>query len=55
MSLDNLKVRFHFMKNLCLQNVDILEKLKKDSALNKKKVAEKDHFEILRRSYVNFI
>ena len=35
------------MKNLYLQNVDILEKILKDWALNKKYIAEKDDFEIL--------
>ena len=32
----------------CLHNFDILEKCLKDWALNKKYIAEKDHFEILR-------
>ena len=36
------------MKKLCLHNVDILEKFKKDWALNKKYIAEKKYFEILR-------
>ena len=35
------------MENLYLQNVDILEKILKDWALNKKYIAEKDDFEIL--------
>ena len=33
------KVILNFMKNLCLDNVDILEKLLKDWALNKKYIA----------------
>ena len=36
------------MKKLCVHNVDILEKFLKDQALNKKYIAEKDDFEILR-------
>ena len=35
------KVILHFMKKLCLHNVDILEKLLKDWALNKKNIAER--------------
>ena len=42
------------MKILCLHNVDILEKLLKDQALNKKYIAEKDDFESLRLPYVTF-
>ena len=30
------------MKKLCLHNVDIIEKFLKDSALNKKYIAEKE-------------
>ena len=41
-------VILYFMKKLCLNNVDILKKFIKDKALNRKFVAEKDHFEILR-------
>ena len=33
---------FHTLKKLCLHNVDILEKLLKNPALNKKYIAEKD-------------
>ena len=36
------------MKNLPLHNVDILEKFLKDYTLNKKYMAEKDDFEILK-------
>ena len=36
------------MKKLRLHYVDILKKFLKDQALNKKYVAEKDDFEILR-------
>ena len=36
------------MKNLCLDNLDILEKFFKDQALNKTYMTEKDNFEILR-------
>jgi hypothetical protein len=36
------------MKNLCLHNVDILEKFLKDWALIKNIIAEKDDFGILR-------
>ena len=36
------------MKNSRLHNVDNLEKFLKDWALNKKCIAEKDDFEILR-------
>ena len=36
------------MKNLRLRNIDIIEKFLKDQALNKKQIAEKDDFEILR-------
>ena len=36
------------MKNLLLHNVDILEKILKDQTLNKKYIAEKDNFDILR-------
>ena len=45
-------VIFHLMKNLCLYNVGILEKFLKDYALNKKYIAEKVDFEILRWLYV---
>ena len=37
----------HFMENLCLHYVDILEKFKKDCALNQKYIVEKDDFQIL--------
>ena len=40
------------MKNLCLYNVDIFKKTLKDQALNKKYIAEKDDFEILKCLYV---
>ena len=39
---------------MCLYNVDILEKFKKDFALNKKYIVEKNDFEILRWPYVTF-
>ena len=42
------------MKNMCLRNVNILEKFLKDSALNKKYITEKDDFEILRWPYLTF-
>ena len=35
------KVILHFMKKLCLHNDDILEKLLKDWALNKKNIVER--------------
>ena len=38
----------YLMKNLRLHNVDIIEKFSKDLALDKKCIAEKDDFEILR-------
>ena len=41
-----------FNENLRIHNVDILEKFLKDYALNKKYIAEKDDFEILRWPYV---
>ena len=41
MTLDDLEVILHFMNNMCLYKVDILEKFIKDSAL-KKYIAEKD-------------
>ena len=40
------EVILHFMKNVCLYNVDVLEKFLKDQALNKKYIAKKDDFEI---------
>ena len=42
----NFEVIIHVIKNLSLHNVDILEKLLKDQALNKKYIAEKDDFEM---------
>ena len=42
------EVTLHLMENLCHQNVEILEEFLKDCALNKKYIAEKDDFEILR-------
>ena len=47
------EVILHLMKKLCLHNVDILKKFLKDKALNKKYVAEKYDFEILRRVTFN--
>ena len=47
------EVMLHFMKTLCLHNVDIREKIK-DSALNKLYIAKKEDFEILRSPYVTF-
>ena len=44
----------YFMKNVCLNNVDILEKFFKKRVLNKKIIAVKDDFEILRWSFVTF-
>ena len=49
-----LRSKLHLMKNLLLHNVDILEKFLKDLALDKKYMAEKDDFEILRWPYVTF-
>ena len=50
MTLDDLigHTSFDFMKNLRLSYFDILEKVLKDQVLNKKYIAEKDDFEILR-------
>ena len=48
MTLDELKVILYLMKNMCLHNVVILEKFKKNWAFNQKIIAEKDDFEILR-------
>ena len=42
------EVKLDFLKNLRLHTVEILEKFLKDWALNKKHIAEKDNFEILR-------
>ena len=43
------EVILHLMKNLLLHNVDIVKLVSlKDYALNKKYIAEKDDFEILR-------
>ena len=47
-------VILHLMKYLRLQNIDILEKFVKDSALNKKYIAENDNFKLLRLPYVTF-
>ena len=44
----------HFIKKLCLHNVDILENFLKDWALYKKYIVEKDDFEILRWPFVTF-
>ena len=44
----NVHVILYFIKNLCLYNVDILEKFLKDWAKNKKYIADKDCFKILR-------
>ena len=52
MTLD--EVILHFLKNLCLQNVDIHKKFYEDWAINKKCIAEKANFEILRLSFVTF-
>ena len=41
------EVILHFIKKLCIHNVDILEKFLKDQALNKKYIAEKVDFLIL--------
>ena len=43
---------FEVILNLHLHNVDILEKFLKDRALNKKYIAEKYFFGILRLPYV---
>ena len=41
------KVILHFVKNLCLYNVDILKKyFFKNWALGKKYIVEKDNFEM---------
>ena len=48
MTLDDLSGLTSFYKLFWLHNVDILEKFEKDWALNKKKFAEKDDFEISR-------
>ena len=42
------EIILYFMKIFCLHNVDFLEKNLKYWALNKKYIAEKDDFEILR-------
>ena len=52
--LMTFQVILHFIKNVCLYNVDILEKFKKDQALNIKYIVEKDNFKILRWPYVTF-
>ena len=44
----------HFMKNMCLYNVNILEKVLKDWASNKKYIAENDDFRILKLHYMTF-
>ena len=49
MTIDDL--RFDSMKNWCLHNVDILEKVLKGKTLNKIYIAEKDDFEILKLPY----
>ena len=41
-------VILHFVKNVCLHNVVILEKFLKNQALKKKIIEDKDDFEILR-------
>ena len=47
MTLDNLDTSFY--EKLCLHNVDIFKQVfKKDQALSKKYIAEKDDFDILR-------
>ena len=48
------EVILKFMKNLFLHNVDILEKLLKDWAVNKKYIAENDDFDILKLHFVTF-
>ena len=47
------EVILHFMNNLCLHNVDILEKFKR-FGIKQKYIAEKNDFEILRWPYVTF-
>ena len=44
MTLNDIKGHTSFYQKKCLYNVDILEKFKKDWALNKKYIVEKDGF-----------
>ena len=48
MTLDDICVSLHFIKNLCPHDVDILKKYLKDWALNKKYITENDDLEIFR-------